>query len=372
MKQLIEWTKQLPYADVEILSNSLYQWCIACLAFLLLVIIVRLLRSVVTKKLQSLTKLTENDMDDVIAHCLEGTHVLFILILSGYIASRLLALPDGIASRLFSIFVIATLIQGGIWVSRLVVGIITEHISNKQSEDPSSSSALGLVTFIARLGIWASVILLMLDNIGIDITALVAGLGVGGIAVALAVQNVLGDLFGSLSIILDKPFAVGDFVIVDSYMGTVERIGIKTTRVRSISGEQLIFSNSDLLGSRIRNYKRMYERRVVFSIGVIYQTPLEHLKMIPEILKNAVSDQEHIRFDRAHLSKLNDSSIDFETVYYVLQPDYALYMDIQQAIYLTVMKQFKDLGIEFAYPTQTLFIEHEDQEPTAEADDKAA
>ncbi len=175
-------------------------------------------------------------------------------------------------------------------------------------------------------------LLLALDNLGVDVTALVAGLGVGGIAVALAVQSILGDLFASLSIVLDKPFVIGDFIIVGDLLGTVENVGIKTTRVRSLSGEQLIFSNADLLNSRIRNYGRMYERRVVFTVGVTYDTPRH---------------------------KLEDFSLDFETVYYVQDPAYNLYMDIQQAINLELYQRFADEGIEFAYPTQTLFLAKE-------------
>jgi small-conductance mechanosensitive channel len=200
-------------------------------------------------------------------------------------------------------------------------------------------------------------LLLILDNLGIDITALVAGLGVGGIAVALAVQNILGDLFASLSIVLDKPFAVGDFIIIDDYLGSVEHVGLKTTRLRSLSGEQLVMSNADLLSSRIRNYGRMYERRIVFSLGVTYQTPRDKLKKIPGIIRDAVEAQDQTRFDRSHFKGYGSFSLDFETVYHVLQPDYNLYMDIQQAVNFAIHERFEAEGIEFAYPTQTLFVE---------------
>jgi len=195
-----------------------------------------------------------------------------------------------------------------------------------------------------------------LDNLGIDVTALVAGLGIGGVAVALAVQNVLGDLFASLSIILDKPFVIGDFLVIGEYMGSVEYVGLKTTRVRSLSGEQLVFSNSDLLKSRIRNYGRMYERRVVFNIGVTYDTPRELLKRIPGMIRAAVEAQDKTRFDRSHFMKYGDYALQFETVYYVLSPDYNVYMDIQQAIYLIIHEDFEQNHIDFAYPTQTLIV----------------
>jgi small-conductance mechanosensitive channel len=200
---------------------------------------------------------------------------------------------------------------------------------------------------------------LVLDNLGVNITGLVAGLGIGGIAVALALQNILGDLFASLSIVLDKPFVIGDFVVVDSLSGTIEHIGLKTTRIRSLRGEQLIFSNNDLLKSRIRNYKRMSERRIDFSFGVVYQTPLEKLKAIKKIVSDIIEKGEKTRFDRVHFKEYGDSSLNFEVVYFVTDPDYNIYMDVQEAINLEIFRCFAEEGIEFAYPTRTIFIQHE-------------
>jgi small-conductance mechanosensitive channel len=202
------------------------------------------------------------------------------------------------------------------------------------------------------------VFLLILDNLGVNITGLVAGLGIGGIAVALAVQNILGDLFASLSIVLDKPFMIGDYVVVDTLSGTVEHIGLKTTRIRSLSGEQLIFSNNDLLKSRIRNYKRMEERRIVFGFGVIYQTPVEKLIRIKKQVAEIIEKQEHARLDRVHFKEYGDSSLNFEVVYFVDDPAYALYMDIQENINLELFRRFTEEGIEFAYPTRTLYVQH--------------
>jgi len=176
------------------------------------------------------------------------------------------------------------------------------------------------------------------------------------VAVALALQNVLGDVFASLSIVLDKPFVLGDFLIMGEYVGSVENIGLKTTRIRSLSGEQLVFSNNDLLNSRIRNYGRLLERRILFTIGVTYQTPREQVVQIPEMIRKAVEDQERARFDRSHFKSYGDFALIFETVYFVLGPEYNLYMDIQQAINLSIHAQFEEEGIEFAYPTQTLLL----------------
>ncbi|MGH7446139.1 MAG: mechanosensitive ion channel family protein, partial [Longimicrobiales bacterium] len=214
-------------------------------------------------------------------------------------------------------------------------------------------NALG---FVIRLGFYSVLVLMGLSNLGFDITALIAGLGIGGIAIALALQNVLGDLFASLSIVLDRPFIIGDFIIVDNLAGTVEYIGLKTTRVKSLSGEQLVFANGDLLSSRVRNFKRMYERRIVFSLGVTYQTPRAQLEQIPSMIRAAVERQQNTRFDRSHFLAYGDFSLNFETVYYVLVPEYNTYMDVQQAINFEIHRAFEDAGIEFAYPTQTVFV----------------
>ena len=207
---------------------------------------------------------------------------------------------------------------------------------------------------------WSIVLLLALDNLSIDVTALVTGLGIGGIAVALAAQNILGDLFASLTIVLDKPFLLKDFLIVNEFLGTVEHIGLKTTRLRSLTGEELVFSNADLLNSRIRNYGRMFERRVVFSLGVVYQTPRDKLAKIPDIIRSAIEAQEKTRFDRAHFKDFGAYALNFEAVYYVLVPDYNVYMDTQQAINFYIHEQLEAEGIEFAYPSQTVYVVREE------------
>jgi small-conductance mechanosensitive channel len=213
-------------------------------------------------------------------------------------------------------------------------------------------AALG---FVARLVVWASVLLVALETLGVQVTAVVAGLGIGGIALALAAQNVLGDVFAWICILLDKPFLVGDFLVVGEFKGSVEKIGIRTTRLRSVTGEELIFSNNDLLGSRIRNYQRMNERRGELVVGVTYQTPPEKLREIPAMLREAAERQELARFDRAHFRSFGASSLDFEMIYWVKRPEYPVFMDVQQAINLEVFRRFETEGIEFAYPTQTIF-----------------
>ena len=300
---------------------------------------------------------TANSLDDDLVAVLRRTQWWFMLVVGLFIGTLYLDLPVQGDQLVRSVTVLALLIQAGLWSSTFLTQRLERYRLKRRETDPGSAMTLSLVNFIGRIALWSIILLLALDNLGINVTALIAGLGVGGIAVALAVQNILGDLFASLSIVLDKPFAVGDFLIIDDLLGSVEHVGLKTTRLRSLSGEQLVFSNSDLLQSRIRNYGRMHERRVVFEIGVTYQTPRSKLEIIPGIMREAVEAVEDTRFDRSHFKAYGNFSLNFETVYYVLTADYNRYMDIQQAVNLHIHQRFEDEGIEFAYPTQTVFVE---------------
>ena len=350
-------TELLEMLGYEFLGNTLQNWLVAlCIAVLTLALLY-LVKRLGLSRLTALAKNTENTWDDAVADMLSRTRSPFILIVALFLGSLSLSLAGEYRQIVYSVAAIALLVQGGLWLNSLLVFWLKQDREQRRKTDPASVAAVNAMGFVGRLILWAIVLLLVLDNLGVDVTALVAGLGVGGIAVALAVQNILGDLFASLSIVLDKPFTIGDFLIIDDYLGSVEHIGLKTTRMRSLSGEQLVFSNADLLKSRIKNYGRMFERRVVFKIGVTYQTPHEKLEIIPEIIRTAIEAQEPVRFDRSHFSTYGDFSLVFETVYYVLKPDYNIYMDIQQAINLQLYARFAEEGIEFAYPTQTLYVE---------------
>jgi small-conductance mechanosensitive channel len=204
--------------------------------------------------------------------------------------------------------------------------------------------------------LWVFAALLILSNLGYDITALMAGLGIGGIAIALALQNVLEDIFSSLSIYFDKPFVVGDFIILGDDLGEVQKIGIKTTRIKHLQGQELVVSNKELTSTRIHNYGKMKKRRVVFDFGVVYDTPVKKLKKIPDIIKNVVESAGPTTFDRAHFKKFWESSLNFEVVYYITGSDYNAYMDIQESINLAIMEEFESMGVEFAYPTQTVYL----------------
>lgn len=249
------------------------------------------------------------------------------------------------------------LVQVALWGNRVIVVAVSRTFEQQRATNPGAATHVSLVGMVARIFLWTVATLILLDNFGVNISALVASLGIGGIAVALAAQNILGDLFSSVSIALDKPFTLGDFIIVGDFMGTVENVGMKTTRLRSLGGEQIIISNTELLKNKIRNYKRMQERRIQFEFGIAYETATAVVEQLPQVIREIiVTNPSAARFDRAHFKGFGDSALLFEVVYYVLSPDYNQYMDIQQAINLALLRQLSERGVEFAYPTRTLRI----------------
>ena len=351
--------------QTEFLNNTLQSWLTALGLAVGAFFVLRVAVSLGLSKIVRLTDRTKNRWDDILSAALQQTKSLLLIVIVLLIGTIPLTLPATVMDVLKGAAAIALFVQIGSWLNGAVTAWLTLYREERMEEDAAAVMSMNLLGFFARLVIWSFVLLISLENLGVDITALVAGLGVGGIAVALAAQNVLGDVFASLSIVIDKPFVLGDFLIVGEHLGAVEQIGIKTTRLRSLSGEQLVFANTDLLTSRVRNYGRMYERRVAFKIGVTYQTPREKLERIPAMLRKAVEAQgeDQVRFDRAHFQAYGDFALTFETVYYVLGPDYNQYMDCQQSINLKIHESFENEGIEFAYPTQTLFIQKGEEIP---------
>jgi small-conductance mechanosensitive channel len=313
-------------------------------------------RGLVRRKYARLAETAAMELLEIPLQAAGRTTLPFLLVVAAAAAAAALGLEGRMAAALSKIVTIAFFWQAGLWVSTALVAWLDHRRKVTLTEDKAVAGSIGIIRFVARVAVWAMVLLLTLDNLGVDITALVAGLGIGGIAVALALQNVLGDLLASLSIALDQPFVIGDFVIVGEHMGTVEYIGIKSTRVRSLTGEQIVMSNADLLSSRLRNYGRMHKRRVVFTLGVTYETPRPKLREIPLRLREIIEAQDGVRFDRAHFAKYGPYSLDFEVVYYVQSPDFGRYMDAQQAINFRIHEAFEALGVEFAYPTQTLWL----------------
>jgi small-conductance mechanosensitive channel len=348
-------------------GNTIAAWAVALSIMLAAILVLRVATRLIAQQIRRLAQGTTTALDDLVADLMARTTSLFVGVIALWAASYALTLGPRAAQALRILVVFGLLIQAAIWVSAVANHFLTGYRRRVQTEDPGVATAMGAVAFLVRVAVWGSVLLIALDTLGVDITALVAGLGVGGIAVALAVQNVLGDLFASVSIVLDKPFVVGDFIDLGGYMGVVEHVGLKTTRIRSLSGEELVISNSDLLSTRIRNYKRMTQRRALFEIGVVYGTPSEKLRRVPELVRTAVESCDNTRFDRSHFKAFGDSALLFETVYYMTVPDYNAYMDTQQAINLELYQRFEAEAIEFAYPTQTLFLKSESEPLTAAA-----
>ena len=336
-------------------GNEIRTWLVALGITVAVLVVLRLIEQLVIVRIERLTSRTRTIIDDLVVGALRKTKLLYLFVVAVYLGSLTLTLPENLRALDSRILMVATLLQAGVWASTAITLWLAHYRATE--EDGANRTTMNALSFLVRIALWTTVLLLILDNLGVDVTALVTGLGIGGVAIALAVQNVLSDLFASLSIVLDKPFVNGDFIVVGDMAGSVEHIGIKTTRIRSISGEQLVASNNDLLTSRIRNFGRMNERRVVFSLGVTYQTPTEKLERVPSLIREAVEGQSHVRFDRSHFASYGDFSLNFETVYYVESSDYTQHMDILQAVNLAIYRSFAAEGIEFAYPTQTVFVE---------------
>ncbi len=333
-------------------DNSLTDWLVALGIVAGAAILLLLLRRAAPSWLTAYARSTETRVYDAIAEILTATKPAFLLVVALYLGTQYLTLPHKAARIVDGIALITLLLQAGVWGQRGIA--LTLRL--RKTTDAAGATTFAVLGFVGRIVLWSVVALTILDNLGVNITALVASLGIGGIAVALAVQNILGDIFASLSIALDRPFAIGDFIVVGDVLGTVEYIGLKTTRIRSLSGEQIVFSNADLLKSRIRNYKRMTERRVVFGFGVVYRTPHDKLERIPAMVREAIEAQPKTRFDRAHFKEYGDSALVFEAVYYLLDPDYNTYMDTQQAVNLALFRHFQAEGIGFAHPTRSLYL----------------
>ena len=339
-----------------ILGNPLLQWLGALVVAAVVLFVLLTLRALMRRRHKALLETPDTEMIEVPLEVLSQTTWPFMLVVAALLGVQFLTLPDPVSNALSLGLKLAIFWQAGVWASTAVVAWVERKRRVSLATDRAAVGSIGIIGLLARGLVWILVLLLTLDNFGVDITALVAGLGIGGIAIALAVQNVLGDLLASLSITLDKPFVVGDFLNIGDFVGTVEHIGIKSTRLRSLSGEQIVMSNADLLASRLRNFGRMAERRILFRVGVTYETPRASLEKIPGVIRKIIESQENTRFDRSHFASFGDFSLDFETVYFVTRPDYSSYMDLQQTINFRLHEAFEELGVEFAYPTQKLFL----------------
>ena len=345
--------------ETTYLGNTAWQWTIALAVTAGVFFALLLLRRLIRSHSQRLAATPEIELLELPLSVASRTTVLFLFICAVFAGLQVLALAPKANRALITAFTISAFWQAGLWATTAVLGGLERKRRTGKDGDGAIVGTLGIIGFIARVVIWSFVLLLTLDNLGIEIKPLLAGLGIGGLAVALAVQNILGDLLASLTIALDRPFVVGDSLTVDEFNGTVEYIGVKSTRLRSLSGEQIIIPNANLLASRLRNNERMSQRRAVFVISVTQETPPAQLAKIPGLIRSLIESHQDARFDRSHFSKISASSFDFESVYIMLTPNYGRYMDVQQDINLRLLEALEKDGIMLATPTQRLWLEND-------------
>jgi small-conductance mechanosensitive channel len=342
-----------------LLGDRLLDWLTALAIAAAALLALLLLKHLAVRRLGAAAERTATPLDDFAVALARRTRTLLVAVPALFLGSLYLDLPEKAVRVLEGAAALAVCLQLALWASLAIDFWMARSGRRRVEQDASSAALMDVLRFVAKVVLWSVILLLVLDNVGVDVTALVAGLGIGGVAVALALQNVLGDLLASLSIVFDKPFAIGDTISVDDLTGKVETIGLKTTRLRSATGEQLILANGDLLKSRIRNWQRMAERRVVLAFGVPYQTPAGAIERIPGIVRGLVERQDLTRFERAHFKGFGASSLDFEAVYWILTPDYTAFMDRQQAINLGLLRALEEEGIGFAQPAPKVVLERD-------------
>lgn len=343
--------------DQIILGLSLTDWAIMIAVWAVSSAVLTVAKNLLISRFTRMAERTENQIDDIFADVMRATRKFFIFIVSAYLAVELIIGDAPTVGIIRKFAFLGVLLQIGFWGNALMDSLASWYLTRVGDSAATQVTAIKAFGLIGRLVVWSITLLLSLDNFGIDVTTLIAGLGIGGLAFALAIRPLLEDIFAYFSIVVDRPFVKGDYVVAGSFSGTVEHVGIKTTRFISKTGEEIVFPNSDLLSSRLRNYKKMKERRADFSLGVTYDTPAEKLSRLSGQIRQIVDNEELVRFDRGHLSEFGDSAIIFQFVYYMKDPAYGVYMDTQERINLAIIDLFQKEGIEFAFPTQTLHVE---------------
>jgi small-conductance mechanosensitive channel len=344
------------WLETRFAGNTVTAW-LTCAGILVgVTLLLFLLRHLLLARLGRIATQTETEVDDVIVDLVRRTRTWFIGAVALVAGTLALAIPPAWQRGQRIFIVVVVLLQLGLWGNGLIGYSVDRYLRKSGGKTGAAATTLGALGILGRAVLWGMLLLVALDNLGFEVTTIITGLGVGGIAIALAVQNILGDLFAALAIVVDKPFVVGDFVIVDMVQGHVEHVGLKTTRLRALTGEQVVVSNADLLKSRIRNFQTVRERRMMFTFGVQYDTPPDLVAQVPAIVREVIEAQPLTRFDRSHFQRFAESSLDFETVYFVLAPEYATMMDTQQAVMLTLMRRFPELGIQFAFPTRVVHV----------------
>jgi small-conductance mechanosensitive channel len=349
-------SKKLGALQALMLGIPPTEWLIAGITGALVWAALWILRDLIASRYRKYSSANNPTLIRLVGYLIGNTTQILFLAVALDAAGETLTLPDRIRHIGSNAVMILILIQVGLWAGR-AVRFYLEMKEQERGADRVFAGSLDIISFVARILIWALLILVALDNLGVNITALLAGLGVGGVAVALALQNVLGDLFASLSIALDKPFVIGDNLTIDTFIGKVEHIGIKTTRLRSEGGEQIILSNADILKSRVRNFGRLSQLRILATIRLTYDTPSDKLKAMPKLLENIVREHANARFERCHLKSLGESSFQFELSYFVQQPSVNPVLDLQQAVNFRIIDELRQLGVDFAYPAQLVLID---------------
>lgn len=340
-------------------ANTAWDYALAIGVFLGTFIILKLFQLVVLVRLKKLATKTQTELDDVLIDTVRGLRPTLALFVSLYIGYRFLTFSE-LADQIVGFLIFAVVVYEVIVACGRLMTYFIEMHAGKQEEERERKQAMAMMRIVrgfVMAGLWIIAVVLILSNYGVNVSSIIASLGIGGLAVALAMQNILTDIFSSFSIFIDKPFQVGDFITVGQHSGTVQKIGLKTTRLKTLLGEEMVISNKELTSARVQNFKKMQERRVVFTLGVVYGLPMTELRSIPKIIRTIVKGKEGARFDRCHFVTFGASSLDFEVVYYVESADYKTYLDIKQKINFEIYREFEKAGIEFAYPTQTLYIE---------------
>ncbi len=349
-------SKKLSAVQALLLGIPPAEWLLAGIVGLVVWAVLWILRDLIASRYQKYAGTRNPTLLRLIAYLIGNTTQILFFAVALDAAQESLTLPDKVQRIVSKTVMILILVQIGLWAGRSV-RFYLEMKERERGADRVFSGSLDIISFVARVLIWSLLILVALDNLGVNITALLAGLGVGGVAVALALQNILGDLFASLSIALDKPFVIGDNLTIDSFIGKVEHIGIKTTRLRSEGGEQIILSNADILKSRVRNFGRLSQQRILATIRLGFDTPTEKLKALPKLLENVVREHPQAHFERCHLKTLGESAFQFELSYFVQQPSTNPLLDLQQAVNFRIIDEVRRLGLQFAYPAQRVFVD---------------
>lgn len=340
-------------------GNTLLRYLTAGAVFVALALAFGVGLPLVLRHLKRLAARSRMSADDAVIALVAQIPSWMLTIFALLLAVSTLSLPS-VAATVTKAGMLAIVTYVGIAVARTAIEYaLVSAVPSLRAGDTAALPTVLRVTIM--LALWCVGALLILSNLGVNVVSLVAGLGIGGVAVALAVQNILGDLFSSFALFMDKPFREGDFIVTGDHMGVVKQIGLKTTRLQALQGEEIVIPNQELTGSRIQNFKRMNERRVVLKFGVTYDTTPARLRAVAETVKDVVSSKEGVRFDRAHFMAFGDSSLDFEVVYYLLSADYNAYMDTQQAINLEILERLTADGVGFAFPTRTVHVVKSDE-----------